>query len=311
VAPRFSIVLCTHDRVALLRQTLASLARLDFPRADHQLVLVDNASTDGTAAALADFVACHEHAVTDFEPRPGHTRSRNRGVALAQGRILVFVDDDVSVPPEYLTELAAAYAARPAAAGFGGRIVLDWETGRPAWLWPELETYWVGLDLGPAIVRFEFPRAPFGANMSFRREWLERVGGFDVGLGYSFAHGRLSARDDMELGYRIMRAGGELYYAPAAWLTHHIPADRCTVGYLLDRAYGQGYADYQTFGERARWGTAHKVLRLGLHAAGWLRARLGAAASWPLGAEQRLHLLYRIKLRYNAGYLAALVDHLR
>lgn len=310
MAPQFAIILCTHDRVALLRATLDSLARLDFPPADHQLVIVDNASTDATSTVVADFVAQHENAVSLYEPQPGHTRSRNRGVAAARGRILVFVDDDVSIPAHYLARLAAAYAARPTAAGFGGRIVLEWETGRPAWLWPELETYWVGLDLGPAIVRFEFPRAPFGANMSFRREWLDRVGGFDVGLGYSFAHGRRSARDDMELGYRIMRAGGELFYSPAAWLTHHVPADRGTVRYLLERAYGQGYADYQTFGERARWGTAHKVLRLGLHAAGWLRGQLGVVASLPLGAAGRVHLLFLIKRQYNAGYVAALMDHL-
>jgi hypothetical protein len=146
--------------------------------------------------------------------------------------------------------------------------------------------------------------------MSFRREWLERVGGFDVGLGYSFAHGRLSARDDMELGYRIMRAGGELFYAPDAWVTHRIPADRCTVSYLLDRAFGQGYADYQTFGERARWGAAHKLLRLGLHSAGWLRAAVGVIATRPLDQHHRLRLLFLIKRRYNAGYLTALVDHL-
>ena len=309
--PLFSLVLCSLNRASLLDDSLGTIARLDYPVDRHEVIVVDNGSTDDTARVIGAHTARCAHFRSLLEPRPGHTRARNTGIAASRGRILVFIDDDVHVPADFLRALEAAYAERPDAAGFGGRIVLEWDAGRPPWLGKVEEAYWVALDLGPHIVPFAFPAAPFGANMSFRREWLDRVGGFCEDLGYSAAHGRLSARDDMELGYRVMKAGGHLYYAPAAWLTHRITADRSTEQYFLKKAYGQGYADYQAFGVLSSWSTPRKAMRVGLHAAAWVRASLFRALAAPMGKQSRAYMLYRCKQRYNAGYLRAIADDLQ
>ncbi len=97
-----SIIICTCNRAALMRRTLDSMRSLAIPRGvTWEIVVVNNNSTDDTAAVLASF-AERLPLTCVFEPVPGLSRSRNRGVAASSGDLLLFTDDDVLVEPGWV-----------------------------------------------------------------------------------------------------------------------------------------------------------------------------------------------------------------
>jgi glycosyltransferase involved in cell wall biosynthesis len=104
-ALRFSVVVPAHDEAELLPATLASLRAQDF-QGGYEVIVVDNASRDGTAAlaeALGVWVV--------GEPQLGVCRARQRGVDLAYGEIVVSTDADTRHPPDWLSRIDAAFAA--------------------------------------------------------------------------------------------------------------------------------------------------------------------------------------------------------
>lgn len=102
---RFSVVVPAHDEADLLPDTLASLRAQDF-QGGYEVIVVDNASRDGTAA-LAE--ACAVRVVR--EPQLGVCRARQRGVDMAHGQIIVSTDADTRHPPDWLSRIDAAFAA--------------------------------------------------------------------------------------------------------------------------------------------------------------------------------------------------------
>ena len=94
--PPLTIAICTYNRAALLQKTVAAL--LPQLAGDTELLVVDNASIDGTAAVLAGqsrVRACREEKI-------GLSVARNTALAAARGEYVIFVDDDVVVNPGWL-----------------------------------------------------------------------------------------------------------------------------------------------------------------------------------------------------------------
>src|SRR5438046_6195785 len=102
---RFSIVIATYNRAALLKDTLESLSRLQ-PGASWEVVVVDNNSPDDTRgvveAASASYPAPLRYA---FEREQGRSAALNHGFRIARGEIVVTTDDDVRVAPDWLTTI--------------------------------------------------------------------------------------------------------------------------------------------------------------------------------------------------------------
>lgn len=93
---KVSVVIATRNRAGLLDGALRSLrAQAGVPQPE--LIVVDNGSTDGTAAT-----ARQHGAACVYEPEPNRARARNAGVAAASGEVILFVDDDVVVPPFFV-----------------------------------------------------------------------------------------------------------------------------------------------------------------------------------------------------------------
>lgn len=237
----FSVVIPTYNREETLRLTLQSVLaqRTAVP---YEVIVVDNNSTDGTREVVAAFA---RGATVDvryvFEPVQGSSAARNAGIAAARGEVIAFLDDDVIAAPEWLSALAHAYAKLPDAWCIGGRVTLQLPRVLPPWLVPLdglVASYLSQQDLGNGIVRIEYPKGLISANLSVRREALERVGGFSRQLGRFGA--RLLSGEDIELCHRIQRAGGAVYYCGAASVGHLVSQSRLTKGFLRRRAYWQG-----------------------------------------------------------------------
>jgi glucosyl-dolichyl phosphate glucuronosyltransferase len=232
---RFSVVICawTEDRWDQLAAAIASVGRQSRP-AWQTIVAVDHCPP--LARRLAD--AFPEATVVASSGRPGLSGARNTGLALATGEVVAFLDDDAVAAPDWLERLAAGYTS-PEVAGVGGAVLPAWEASRPGWFPPEFD--WVvgcsytGLPRGREPVR-----NLIGANMSFRREVFELVGGFSEGLG------RLGTRplgcEETELAIRIgqRRPGARLLYDPSAVVHHLVPRQRARWRYFRARCYAEG-----------------------------------------------------------------------
>jgi len=230
---RISLVIATYNRSAELLETLRSVARQTLPPECWECIVVDNHSTDDTAARFAAFA--REHSALNFrcicEKRQGLSHARNAGIAVAQGEYVAVVDDDERLNPEFLAAYVALFDSCPEAMSAGGKVIAEYETGRPRWMSPFTERPIANpTDWGDAVRPFPPGHIPAGGNMAFRRTVFEKWGVFDPGLGRVGT--RLIGGEESDLFARLRRAGAPCYYVPGAVIGHRIPASKLTDDYF-------------------------------------------------------------------------------
>jgi glucosyl-dolichyl phosphate glucuronosyltransferase len=230
-----SVILCTYNRSQDLKRALESVAHSIVPSdCDWEVLVVDNNSSDQTRELIEEFCTQFpERFVYIFEPKQGLSHARNAGILAARGDMIAFVDDDVIVESNWLHNLTVALQDGDCA-GAGGRILPEREFAMPAWMSQDLLR--VGgvlpfFDLGPAAGKLD--RAPYGANMAYRREMFEKYGFFRTDLGR--CGNSLISSEDTEFGRRLLAAGEKFHYEPGAIVYHAIPQER------LDRKYFQAW----------------------------------------------------------------------
>lgn len=223
--PAVSIVLCTYNRCETLRRALdAVLHQTGDVR--YEVVILDNNSTDLTRELVNSRVQAHPHLRYHFEPRQGKTYALNTGIQVARAPILVFTDDDVTVPPDWVRTILDTFAAHPDVDMIAGRVLPIWPAVVPSWLTRrQLGPFALG-DRGDVPVRVHAGNAApclVGANCAFRREVFERIGLFDP---------RFDMSEDREFQLRLWRAGGQGLYVPEMAIEVEIPVDRMTKKYF-------------------------------------------------------------------------------
>lgn len=169
--------------------------------------------------------------------------ARNSGIAASVCDVVAFVDDDAQVQPGWLERLRADYRD-PAVTGVGGNAQPVWPTARPPWFPDEFD--WVvgcshkGLPVTPARVR-----NLLGCNMSFRRDALAGVGGFNSEIGQ--VGGSLMRCDETELCIRLNQSSASnlLMLDPQIKVRHWVTEDRTRFAYFLRRCYWEGMSKQQ------------------------------------------------------------------
>ena len=192
---RISIVIATKDRSAYLARALSSLDE-QIAAPSFEAIVVDNGSNDDTKEVVARAAERSRHKVHYlYEPEPNRGKARNRGVASAEGFLVLFCDDDVLLPPGFL----AAHEAAHHTAGLvvNGPIlnVADYDR-RPK---PSLANY-----SGAFLCT---------CNVSLSKAAVDAVGGFDEAF-------KLYGWEDTELGVRLREHGLRRYFAWDAYLWH-------------------------------------------------------------------------------------------
>src|SRR5690349_865515 len=136
-----SIVICTFNRSQGLKATLESMDALDTAGLNVEVIVVNNNSRDDTKAVFEAWTRRSRlPARYLFEAQQGLSFARNSGVCIAQGEVIAFTDDDVTVDPAWIRELVSAMRQTGAAAA-GGKILPAWAGPVPRWLTPELHSY--------------------------------------------------------------------------------------------------------------------------------------------------------------------------
>lgn len=242
--PRISVVLCTYNRSHSLVKALDSLVSQSLSRSEYEIVIVDNASTDDTCSVVKGYQVQFSSPgiFLVLEPKQGLGYARNTGYKHARGRYVAFMDDDCVATNDWLRILLDCYErVEPAPWSVGGLIMPVYLTPKPAWFKDSYET-----DTWGDRPRFLKRGESFtGCNMSFRKDVLERFGGFDVELGMQGE--KLALAEETKLYRDIWSAEGEtsiLYYTPLALIQHTIDPYKMTVSYQLKRAFIAGQVSY-------------------------------------------------------------------
>ena len=135
---QISVIICTHNpRRDYLERTLASLELQTLPKQEWEFLLVDNASSEPLANSWS--LAWHPFGRHVSESEVGLTAARIRGIKEARGGLIVFVDDDNVLTPDYLAKAASILEQQPKLGAFGaGVLAPEFEVTPPAELAPRL-----------------------------------------------------------------------------------------------------------------------------------------------------------------------------
>ena len=179
-----SIVICTYNRVKILKETLESYLTLCRPiEFKIELLIVDNNSNDETLQMVDQFMQYHPEVRYVFEPEPGLSYARNTGVKESRGDIIIYVDDDVYFDSNWLVEVGRIFKEYPDASCMGGRIIPVFEIGKPDWITDDLLTPYGLTNSGDIIKWMLYPEYPFGGNMAFKRTVFDKIDMFNPNLG--------------------------------------------------------------------------------------------------------------------------------
>jgi glycosyltransferase involved in cell wall biosynthesis len=219
--PYVSVIVPVRDGESTITDCLDSILATDFPPERREILVVDNGSSDGTAALIKSRPVRYLR-----EEKRGVSNARNRGIAESRGEILAFVDADCLVDPQWLAELV-----RPFEDAEVGSVAGDLQHAPPTTAAERQAARMLG-----NWQRFAFtsnPAYPITANAAYRREVLDHIGPFDP---------HLTRAQDVELGLRFQeRSGLRLAYAEHATARHrHRTTQRGFFRQQLGWAYGAG-----------------------------------------------------------------------
>ena len=237
-----SFIICTYNRAKYIYECLSRLAK-NTEQTGWEIILVNNNSTDNTAAECERFEISHPQVAYHYyvEKQQGLSFARNRGIAEAHGDWMVFLDDDAMVEPDYIANLQKHLSQNLEAAAFGGKIEPFFEDGEPTWYSKWSIGFVSAIDQGDTVHIFPNNKFPIGANMGIKRKVLEQIGSFNTELGRT--GNNLLAGEEKDLFNRIRKAGGAIFYFPNIGVRHCIPAHRTTKEFVSKLAYGIGVSE--------------------------------------------------------------------
>jgi len=226
-SPAVSILIATHNRgpflEGLLRALEASRSTAGVPS---EVLIIDNGSTDRTAAVLEGWAATGPKRRRLFVAHPGKSRALNHALQFARAPLLAFTDDDVELEHDWLKELIAFFSKYPHYDAATGRVlvppsVTDAEVCRRIDYFRTIPLFDGGSVVGDS-------HHLYGCNMGVRRRVFDAVGGFNERLG----PGASGLHDDGDLAERILRAGMRIGYMPATVVYHTVEPTRLTPEYF-------------------------------------------------------------------------------
>jgi hypothetical protein len=241
-----SIVICTHNpRASYLARTIEALRQQTLPAEQWELLVVDNASCPSVEPGLN--LGWHPSARLIREESLGLTHARLRGIKETNGDLVLFVDDDNILDPNYLETLTQLAAARPYLAAFGGNISGEFECPPPPW--------YNGLLGWLAIIKtdrdiwgnsYQLEQLPVGAGLCVRREvadqYASEVANAPDRLTLDRRGEHLSSGGDTDLVLTAIDLGYGVGVFKCLHLTHLIPSARLTQSYLLRLAEAMAFS---------------------------------------------------------------------
>ncbi|HEY5258141.1 MAG TPA: glycosyltransferase [Candidatus Baltobacteraceae bacterium] len=233
--PSATIQLCTYNRARLLERVLDACFEQTVDSSAYEVVLVNDGSTDDTAAvierarkrATCTFVAIEQR-------NAGLASGRNAGIARAAGERIVFIDDDVLPTPTFVAEHLRSHAAHPAAIVRGGAINVESFDDLP-------QAKWSIKDYSGNFF--------WTTNVSVPLATMRAIGGFNTSFSeYGW--------EDIDVGLRLRFAGVKAVFNKRALVYHCKPRPRSgNVEQMVRQAKAQARTAVQLLELRPHWRT--------------------------------------------------------
>jgi glycosyltransferase involved in cell wall biosynthesis len=250
---KVSVIIVTRNRSNNLHKTLRSLELLQVRDGfEVEIMVVDNGSTDETAFVIHSAAKTNPAVRYTFESRCGKTVGQNHGVKTTSGDIVLFTDDDVRPPEDWLIEMCEPIHTGKCKVVCGG-VKLAENLLRP-WMTP-LHRSWLASSewLTPGS-----PQSLVGANMGFSRSVLNDVPSFDPELG----PGARGFSDDHLFALQLLAAGYDLHDMTHLCVDHHFDPSRLTRKAWLAAAEDHGASRAYVGHHWEHWGCRLTRLRL-------------------------------------------------
>lgn len=314
--PSVTVVVPTHQRRETLRRTLESLQSQSVEPSSFEVIVATDACDDGSAE-MVDALPV-PYALRRVEPvGRGRAAACNAAIEAARGEVLIILDDDMRVAPEFV-ERHRSHHPPGSRRCILGAVPVDLERGSPRaarYVKQKFDLHLARLAEDPE--HLNRPRSFYTGNASLRAEVMREAGGFDESFG-------IYGNEDVELALRLRAAGVELGYDPRALAHQRYDKDlaglqrdtlakgRTTV--LLARRHPQVFAELRLAApdDASRPWLAVRSLLL------WARRRLPALSAAVFATASLLErlgawrspLFYRATLDYAfwAGVDAALAE---
>ncbi len=243
-SPDITVVLCTFNRAEWLPGVIASLANQRTEGAfSYELLIVDNASVDGTPQVAASEMANANLPMRYVrEETPGVSAARNRGIQEARGEWIAFCDDDQLADPRWLAELFDL-ARHKECRVVGGAVYLvranentdgaSLENTVDEPLSSYLEDLLAPGGRSLSVKRFSRRDALNSGNQMVHRTVFEQIGVYNEGCR--------EGGEDTDWFLRLIAAGREAWFTPTAVVRHLVPNYRLSVEYLRWVSFRQGW----------------------------------------------------------------------
>ncbi|MGD1805912.1 glycosyltransferase [Dapis sp. BLCC M126] len=242
VQPLISVAICTHNRADRLILALEGLLKQSLPSQNFEVLIIDNASQDNTKEIGDRYEKKYSNCRYIYEPVLGLSKARNTALNQAKGKYIAYLDDDAIPCEEWLEAILDTFTTvEPCPVCIGGPIYGLWEIPKPDWLDRTIEDYFTVLDYGSKPRWFPRNKYPYGANITYKKESLENLGGFNEELGRQ--GNKLLSQEELLVNWILEKQGEKFYYNPKASVKHWIPKKRINPNWLLRRSYWQGRSD--------------------------------------------------------------------
>jgi len=236
-----SVIIPTYNRARFLPDALAGILNQSFPADSYEIILIDNGSTDNTRQTVEEINRNNAGRVSYiYEPRPGLMVGRHLGARLAKGHILLYGDDDIIVPADWVKEMYRCYQDKEVGAA-SGKVLPKFEVRPPAWINLFTRNYISIVDAGDEY-RIVTKNLAAGCNMSIRKDVFYEVGGsYPDSMPPDLI--RFAGTGESGLMEKVEQSRYKIVYNPRAYVHHVIPASRLTIESYKKRAFLQGVSD--------------------------------------------------------------------
>jgi len=236
-----SIIICSYNRASYISDALDSLYTQTAGLDCFEAIIVDNNSTDNTAEVFAQWRTAHPEGAFTYltESKQGASFARNTGAPIAKGDWLCFMDDDAVATSNYVENIIKHIETKPAAIGFGGRIIPKYIPSEPKWMSYYVSSLVGNFDYAPIACAFAPGKYPLESNMIVKKDIYDSIGGFNTNLPGVVGTLRIGG-EGKELFYKILTLGHTIYYDPAICVHHVVEVKKLTSEYMNRVASGIG-----------------------------------------------------------------------
>ncbi len=195
---KISVIIPAHNEEAHLPHALRALQNQSFPRADFEIIVANNNSTDATAHVAREWGADK----VILEERKGTNQARQAGLNAARGRIVAFLDADCIPPPDWLEKIdRALHSRKRRCVAVAGAYVFHEKMDDVVYVMQEVYRWIVMPVLGSVMGRvFKRGGVVIGGNFATYRKYFKKLGGIDTSYTF-FGDDTSIARRFGELGY--------------------------------------------------------------------------------------------------------------